>query len=434
VHGTLSGAAPNLTFTPTPDYSGSDNFWFQASDGATNSIPAVVSITITPVNDTPTLNTLGNVSLAAGAGAQAVSFSGITAGSNESQPLTVTADSSNPGLIPTPTVNYTSPAATGSLSFTPVTGASGTAIVSVTVDDGQSQNSSVTRSFTVTVNASNGAPSIALTSPTNDASYASPATIHLSASASAPGHTITKVQFYAGTNLVNEDSSAPYEYDWTAVNAGSYSIVARLVYDGSSTVDSAPVTVLVEDLPGPWAAGDIGSVSAKGTVSVTNGVYTVEGAGVLSPTSDSCRYVYQPLSADGEIKIRVNSAGDATVASDATKNARAGVMIRESMTTGSRYAFAGISPDGLFRWQARTTTGGKTTMTSARGGTPGAWVRLVRVGKTVTSYRSSDGIRWTKLASASVSMAPNIYVGIAVASGSPTTLTTSKLTSPTVVP
>ena len=433
-HGTLSGTAPNLTFTPDTDYSGSDSLWFTASDGATSSVPAVVSIVITPVNDVPTLNTPGNVSLAAGAGAQTVPLSGISAGSNESQPLSVTADSSNPSLIPSPTVNYTSPDATGALNFTPAAGASGTAIISITVDDGQSQNRSVTRSFTVTVAASNSAPSIALTSPTNAAGYASPATIHLGAAASAPGHTITKVQFFAGTNLVNEDSSAPYEFDWTGVNAGSYSLVARLVYNGSSTLDSAPVTVLVENLPGPWTTGDIGPVAVKGAVLVTNGVYTVEGAGALTTTSDSCRYVYQPLSADGEIKIRIDSAGDSNASTDVCRNVRAGVMIRESLIPGSRYAFAGISADGLYRWQARSATGGKTTAVSARGGTAGSWILLLRIGKTVTSYGSSDGVRWTKLATSTVSMAPNVYVGIAVASGSPTSLTTSQLTSPTVVP
>ena len=93
-HGALTGTAPNLTYTPTADYSGSDNFWFKANDGSTDSVPAVVSITITPVNDVPTLNAIANVTLGAGAGAQTVALSGVSAGSNESQPLTVAVGSS----------------------------------------------------------------------------------------------------------------------------------------------------------------------------------------------------------------------------------------------------------------------------------------------------------------------------------------------------
>jgi len=47
-----------------------------------------------------------------------------------------------------------SPSSTGTLRFTPVTGATGTAIITVVVNDGQSLNNTVTRTFTVTVSSS----------------------------------------------------------------------------------------------------------------------------------------------------------------------------------------------------------------------------------------------------------------------------------------
>jgi hypothetical protein len=46
-HGTLSGTAPNLTYTPSTNYSGTDSFTFQANDGTTNSPTATVSISVT---------------------------------------------------------------------------------------------------------------------------------------------------------------------------------------------------------------------------------------------------------------------------------------------------------------------------------------------------------------------------------------------------
>lgn len=48
-HGTLSGTAPNLSYTPAPGYVGLDSFSFVANDGELDSIAAVVSITINPV-------------------------------------------------------------------------------------------------------------------------------------------------------------------------------------------------------------------------------------------------------------------------------------------------------------------------------------------------------------------------------------------------
>lgn len=52
-HGTLTGTAPNLTYTPETDYHGTDSFTYVASDAATNSEPAIVAIRISPVNDAP---------------------------------------------------------------------------------------------------------------------------------------------------------------------------------------------------------------------------------------------------------------------------------------------------------------------------------------------------------------------------------------------
>jgi hypothetical protein len=52
-HGTLSGTAPNLTYSPALDYNGSDNFTFKANDGSADSNVATFSLTINAVNDVP---------------------------------------------------------------------------------------------------------------------------------------------------------------------------------------------------------------------------------------------------------------------------------------------------------------------------------------------------------------------------------------------
>ncbi|HEX8037628.1 MAG TPA: Ig-like domain-containing protein, partial [Chryseosolibacter sp.] len=51
--GTLSGAPPNLLYTPALNFSGADSFTFHANDGTQDSPDAIVSITVTPVNDAP---------------------------------------------------------------------------------------------------------------------------------------------------------------------------------------------------------------------------------------------------------------------------------------------------------------------------------------------------------------------------------------------
>src|SRR5207248_5200528 len=52
-HGTLSGVAPNLTYTPAAGYFGPDSFTFKANDGTVDSAAATVSLTVVHVNHAP---------------------------------------------------------------------------------------------------------------------------------------------------------------------------------------------------------------------------------------------------------------------------------------------------------------------------------------------------------------------------------------------
>src|SRR5207244_3177414 len=56
-HGTLSlNANGAFSYTPAANYNGSDSFTYKANDGSTDSAPAVVTLTITAVNDAPVAN------------------------------------------------------------------------------------------------------------------------------------------------------------------------------------------------------------------------------------------------------------------------------------------------------------------------------------------------------------------------------------------
>src|SRR5581483_7170150 len=45
-HGTLSGTAPNVTYTPNAGYTGPDSFTFTVSDGLLTSVPATIAIAV----------------------------------------------------------------------------------------------------------------------------------------------------------------------------------------------------------------------------------------------------------------------------------------------------------------------------------------------------------------------------------------------------
>ena len=59
VHGVISGSVPNLTYRPVTNYFGPDSLSFKVNDGSLTSALAVVSISITNVNDAPVAATDG---------------------------------------------------------------------------------------------------------------------------------------------------------------------------------------------------------------------------------------------------------------------------------------------------------------------------------------------------------------------------------------
>jgi hypothetical protein len=155
-NGSLGGTGSNLVYTPSLNFNGTDFFTFKVNDGKGDSAPATVSITVTAVNDPPTLDTILDHTVAEDGPAVTKTLTGVSSGaSDETETLSITAVSSNPGLIPNPTVNYTSPSSTGSLTFRSLTNANGTATITVSVSDGVH---STLRIFSVQVSAVNDAP------------------------------------------------------------------------------------------------------------------------------------------------------------------------------------------------------------------------------------------------------------------------------------
>jgi hypothetical protein len=295
-------------------------------------------------------------------------------------------------------------------------------------------------SYTPPVSTTNSSPPvIALTAPANGTGYTAPANMALAATVTPNGHTITSVKFYSGATLLSQSSAAPYTFTWSSVPAGNYNLSATAVYDAGSTVGSSSVSVSVTNapspsptqgpLPAPWQAVDIGSGSATGKSVVSNGVFVVSGAGIINGSYDSFRYVCQPLSGDGQITAQLSSVQNTGA------NGCAGVMIRESLASGSRYALMSLSTSDTFLWQRRNKTNFKTGATTGGSGTPPqVWVRVVRSGSSFTGYESSDAVNWTQVSSTSISMASNIYIGLAVSSGSAGVLDTSSFSNLNVVP
>jgi hypothetical protein len=162
----------SLTYTPVAGMSGIAEITVRVTDNGSNVPPNENTITRTfivtvngPDNNAPTLDPIASPApIDEDAPAQTVNLAGISTGGEADQSLTVTATSDNVDLIPDPTVTYTSPNATGTITYTPVANAFGTAKITVTVTDsgpGTAPNvNTFSQSFTVVVNPVNDPPTI----------------------------------------------------------------------------------------------------------------------------------------------------------------------------------------------------------------------------------------------------------------------------------
>lgn len=104
-----------------------------------------------------------------------------------------------------------------------------------------------------TVPPSNQPPTVALLTPAAGASFAAPATIELSASASDPDGSIARVEFFSGATLLGSRTAPPFTYTWSGVAAGAYTLTARATDNAGAATTSAPVSITVTGAPPPAA-------------------------------------------------------------------------------------------------------------------------------------------------------------------------------------
>ena len=271
-----------LAFTPVKNMFGTATITLTANNGLSRSNLSMRTFTLTirQVNQPPTLNLISNLALGYNPAVQVIRLGGISTGAaNEKQRLVVTAVSGNPQLVPSPIVGYASPNTSGTLTFRPVVNASGTAVITVTVNDGGTSNNIVTRQFTVSV----APPATPATKPVvlnrlPDSVALAGKTVTLKVSAA--GRSPLKYQWkYNGVTMPGATGPVLTLKTVSLDQAGMYSVT---VANDMGTTDSAPATLMVTTTPAatlsaPAAAGANGSFSF-GVAGVTGYNYAVQAS------------------------------------------------------------------------------------------------------------------------------------------------------------
>src|SRR5207249_1179232 len=94
--------------------------------------------------------------------------------------------------------------------------------------------------------AANKPPTVTLTSPVSGAVFSAGSSIILTATATDPDGSLARVEFYrGGTALIGTATSPPYQFAWTNVAAGNYSLTAKAYDNRNATATSATATIAV---------------------------------------------------------------------------------------------------------------------------------------------------------------------------------------------
>jgi hypothetical protein len=103
----------------------------------------------------------------------------------------------------------------------------------------------------------NTAPTVALTTPVNNASYSAPAAFTLNAVAGDADGTVAKVEFYAGDFLLGSVTSSPYALSLNNLQVGTHQLTAVATDNRGASTMSEPVTIIVHPLTDPTVAINI---------------------------------------------------------------------------------------------------------------------------------------------------------------------------------
>ncbi len=298
VSSALSGTSGTLTITPAQNKNGTVTITVTASDGVESSLPKSFSLTVNPVNDSPTLSDIA---------AQTTTEDNakinipITVGDIDGDNLTLNAVSSNKTLVPDSNISVNGYVATDynipstvysagtplNMKIIPATDVSGNALITVTISDG---NSEAVKSFLFSVNSSNDPPTISLTEnqagmTTNEDTASSKISFNV-ADLDSDVLTITgksgNPTLVKDSNISINGSSGSYKADPSVYSSGSLGIIITpesgqdgtalitvTVSDGTLSA-SASFTLTVKNVPKPPTVQTIASQTIQEDTLITN--------------------------------------------------------------------------------------------------------------------------------------------------------------------
>jgi hypothetical protein len=203
-------------------------------------------------------------------------------------------------------------------------------------------------------------------------------------------------------------------------------LLTAAVFDSPITprLQSASLEQPLSSMAATLSDADIGAPAQAGSMSFSNGTYTISGGGSdIGGVSDQFNFASASFSGDGSMVARITSL------SNTNPSAKAGIMFRTSASPTAAFAGIFLTPSSGIMLIARATDGGTAGQTTTLGPNIPAYLKLSRSGNSISGYYSSTGVTWTQVGSSQlIGFGSAALAGLAVTSRNPASLATATIT------
>ncbi len=267
---------------------------------------------------------------------------------------------------------------------------------------------------------SNNTPTVTITDPLTNTTFAAGSTIVIDANASDSDGIVSKVDFYQGTTLMGTDTSSPYTFAWNNVPDGTYSLTTKATDDSGAVSTSSAITVNV------LGTSSFHSLSLNGTssyMSVPNsstinisGPITVEAWIKLNSINGNyqdivCREAWGQAGTGGGYEFAITNTGKLRLDLYQSHNQYTTAIGSTTVTTNTWHHVAGVFDGSQMRVYLDGVLDGSLSTTNG----PASGSSPLNIGKsTYTSYYFGgliDEVRLSAAALYSANFTPGLGPG-----------------------
>ena len=278
-----------------------------------------------------------------------------------------------------------------------------------------------------------GEPIVTMPSPANNTTIGN-LTPNLSATVSTNGAIVNSVRFYLtdfysyfyrpnqGVDYyLGQDAIAPYCFNSMIWTAPTNLVRARVVYNGTNTIDSAPVSFATTNSTlTPWYWSPLEMHNYPSSASIQGGAFGLVGDGM----NFLSRQVTGDCTLIGHVaNITPNAAGPDGVMPDSswragiilrgTTNATVGQPLGDGVATRFVALFSSVGGGTYFEDDTMRGGNGDANNWSGNLGDGNRWFKLQRIGDQFISSFSMDAVNWTAANTTNLAgFGSTIYAGI----------------------